>query len=178
MTTPPDNYPEPSPVPPVCPQSRRALHVQSGQLTNRSGKLHVYEIITIIGFMVALAMAGVFLWQHFERPSDAKIRRMLPGTWSVTWGPGTHCNCTNYVGVDGKFLRRITYSHSSTVIESEGVLQVSHGILIETVTKDSRTNFLDLPTTYQGRISQADSKQIVAEFSDGFATAHYRRVTP
>ena len=141
-------------------------------------RLHAHEKITMIGFIVILAIAGIFLWQHFTPPGDAELRQMLPGTWAVSWGPGTHCNCTNYIGFDGRFMQRITYDNSPKVIVSAGILQVTNGILFETVTRDSRPHFLDLPTTYQGRISKADRREIVAEFSDGFQTAYFRRVTP
>jgi len=128
--------------------------------------------------ILSLIAVSFLLTSCSNHPSDAQVRQLLPGTWSVSWGPGTHCDCTNHIGVDGRFLSRITYSNSDRIIEQEGVFQVRNGILIKTITKDSRPHFYDSPVTFQGRITKADSSEIIAEFSDGFQTAYFRKVTP
>lgn len=121
--------------------------------------------LTIVGCLVAFAIAGLFLWQHFNHPRGAQVRAMEPGSWVEVWGDGKHPNrdTTNIVGADGRYLRHIRYYKSGSIIEQAGVLQVSNRVLIDTVTKDSRPD-CPAPVTYQGRITKSDSSEIVAEF--------------
>ena len=37
----------------------------------------------IIGFVVALVVAGALLWQHSKHPSDAKLARQIAGVWTI-----------------------------------------------------------------------------------------------
>ena len=130
----------------------------------------------IIGFIVALAIAGVFLWQHFKHPSDAQVRQMLPGTWALSWGDSAHS--TNIVGVDGRYTCRITDPRHSRAIELEGTFQVTDGVLIDTVTKNSQPNSF-VPSVYRGRIIRADGSEMIVAFTEGgVQTVHYRKVAP
>ena len=135
--------------------------------------------LTIIGFIVALAIAGVFLSHHFKHLRDTKVRPMLPGTWAEVWGDGKHPNiiATNVVGVDGRYLRHMIHLKTHRIIDVEGVYQISNGVLINTVTKNSEPE-IPAPATYHGLITSSSSNEIVAEFEGGYATVHYKRVAP
>src|SRR5215469_18482705 len=108
--------------------------------------------VFIIGFLVALAMSGVLLVQHFKYPGDGRVRKMLAGTWAVSWGDVAHS--TNVVSADGTYECRITDPPGGRIIELEGTLRVEDGFLIDTMTRNNLPN-VHLPRINRGRIVRA-----------------------
>lgn len=106
----------------------------------------------IWGFVIALIVAGLLVWQHFKHPSAAQVRQMLPGTWAFDdYGSYT-------IRPDGSYVGQFTNVNALNVLRIEGTFQVSDGFLIQIITY--RTNF-QVPYTTRSRILRANDHEIV-----------------
>ena len=131
--------------------------------------------VFIIGFLVALAMAGALLVRHFKYPGDGRVRHVLAGTWAVSWGDLAHS--TNIVRADGTYQCRIADPLSGRSIELEGTLRVEDGFLIDTMTVNSLPN-VHLPKMNRGRIMRADANEMVVDYTSGQGhPVYYKRVS-
>ncbi len=143
------------------------------------GSLKFGDMCIVIAVVVA-AGVGVLYWQHLKHPSDAQVRQMLPGTWSVSSGDSrVHVSVdqTSTIGSDGRYASKITNTSTGSVIDLEGTFQVSDGYLIDTMTKCSRTN-AHVPNVYRARIIRADSREMVFAFDGGSSKVYFRKVLP
>ncbi len=124
--------------------------------------------LAIIGFTLGLLIAAsVLFWHHLKHPSDATIRRTLPGTWVANGGSST---CTR--DSDGHFVAQLTGRHVGRL---EGTWQVQDGFLIETYTNSSFTKYL--PYTMRGRILRLDSHELAVQ-EDAATISVSRRIEP
>ena len=105
---------------------------------------------------------------------------MPAGTWIEFWGDGKHDNgnhFTNVVSSDGRYLRHMVFSKTQTVVELEGVYQISNNVLMVSVTKASQPDY-PTPRTDVGKIISCSTNEIVAEFAGGYQSVRYKRITP
>ena len=109
---------------------------------------------TTIGLSVSLLIiATLLVWHHTKHPSDAAIRRELPGTW-VPPGGGSTC----IIGSDGHFVAQLT---GKRVGRLEGTWQVQDGFMIYTFTNSSFTKYV--PYTIRGRILRMDGHELAVQ---------------
>lgn len=129
----------------------------------------------IVGFLVTLLIAAVLLVRDFKYPGDGRVRRMLAGTWEVSWGDMAHS--TNVVSTDGAYECRIIDPIGGRNIELGGTLRVEGGFLIDTMTRNSLPN-VHLPTTNRGRIIRATRSQMVVDYTGGKGSpVYYKKVS-
>jgi hypothetical protein len=108
----------------------------------------------IIGFCLSLLVISTLLvWHYIKHPSDATIRRELPGTW-VARGGGSTCT----INSDGYFVTQITGKH---IGRFEGTWQVEHGYMIYTITKSSFTGHW--PAMLSVRILSMDGHKLAVQ---------------
>ncbi|HAO79232.1 MAG TPA: hypothetical protein DCQ92_09695 [Verrucomicrobia subdivision 3 bacterium] len=96
------------------------------------GLIHtLMKKFAIIGFVVALLVASLLLWQHFKHPSDAKLARQISGTW-------THGELfSQTISPDGSFSTSI--GHSNALVTYQGTWLVKDQALVMTITNAQGT---------------------------------------
>ena len=105
------------------------------------GRWHHYTLLKkfiIIGFVIALVVASVLLWQHFKHTSDTKLARQIIGTWtrgSLSWTHGPLFSRT--ISPDGSFSTSI--GHSNALVTYQGTWLVKDQALVMTVTNTHGT---------------------------------------
>jgi hypothetical protein len=110
--------------------------------------------LAIIGLTLGLLIVGSLLfWHHMKHPSDATIRRTLPGTWVAQGGSST---CTR--DADGHFVAQIAGRHTGRL---EGTWQVQDGFLIDSITNSSLT--ARVPYTIRARILRMDGHELAVQ---------------
>ena len=111
--------------------------------------------IVAIGFTVALLVIVALLsWHYFKHSRDTKISRILTGTWHADdLGSFT-------VRSDGGYVWQITNLTTGRAVTIEGTFQVRDGVLINTVTKSSRTN-THVPYVSHSQIVRANDYEMV-----------------
>jgi len=121
----------------------------------------------IVGFIVAVTVVGLIFWQHFKHPSDAQARQLLPGTWHVDFSSAKQAEgkSTFVIAPNCDFTHKTVSPDGINTIESSGTFQVKHGVLIETITKSSYTNW-HLPIVRTARIVRTDKREMVVIFED------------
>ena len=115
--------------------------------------------LAIVGFIVALAIAGVFLWQHYRHPSDAKLGRQITGTWTR----GELYSET--VSPDGSFSTSI--GHSNALVTYQGTWLVKDQALVMTVTNAQGTGshgaYTPVGSVDSSKIIHVDDHQFIFE---------------
>jgi hypothetical protein len=124
------------------------------------GIIALMKKFTIFGLAVLLVIILGLLWQNFKRPSDRQVQRELTGTWHRNYGGFL---ITNVIASDGSYQDQAVGRNNVTVHTSEGTLIAKNGVLINTTTKDSSTNVinLQLPEIVEWQIVHIDKHELV-----------------
>jgi hypothetical protein len=110
--------------------------------------------ITIIGFTLGLlVVASLLFWHHTKHPSDATIRRTLPGTWVAQGGSST---CIR--DADGHFVAQLAGRHTGRM---EGTWQIQDGFLIDSITNSTLTTHV--PYTIRAQILRMDGHELAVQ---------------
>jgi hypothetical protein len=99
--------------------------------------------IIIIGFVVALVVASVLLWQHSKHPSDAKLARQITGAWTKDTSKMKAFSLTDPLIYTRTFSTDGSYSfiwgHQSALVTFLGTWLVKDGELVVTFTSSHGT---------------------------------------
>ena len=130
----------------------------------------------IIGFVVALVVGSVLLWQHFKRPSDAKLAQQITGTWTsapFSWTEGPLFSRT--ISSDGSFSTSI--GHSNALVTYQGIWLVKDQALVMTVTNargtGNHTPGSPVGSVNSNKIIHVDTHEVIYE-ADGHTNTLYR----
>jgi hypothetical protein len=116
----------------------------------------------------ALALfASLVLFAACKHRGDSAVRENLPGVWHVNFlsakeGGG---ESTFVIAPNGDFTHKTISPDGMNIIESFGAFQIKDGVLVETVTKSSYTNW-HLPFVRRARIIRAADREMVVMFED------------
>jgi hypothetical protein len=89
---------------------------------------------------------------------DATIQRELAGTW--TRHLGDDFRITNVIAADGSYQCQIVGPTNGTVVSLEGTLIAKNGVLIDTVTRNSKEN-AETPQVIQWQVVHIDRHELV-----------------
>ena len=119
-----------------------------------------------LSFLSAVVLLGACSKPSATLPSDADVRKFLPGTWIVeAVGPfGEATKSTITIASDGRYVCQITVGTSNSVYASqlEGTLQVIDGVLLETLTQHSSAK-PPFPVS-RAQVLRANDRELVVRF--------------
>jgi len=111
---------------------------------------------TIIGFIIALVIASILLWQHSNPSSDAKLGRQIAGTWTNYDGL-----YTKIISSDGSFSTIVGIPNALST--SQGTWLVKDGELVLTVTNvqliSAHRTFSPMGEIHRTKIVHVDDHQ-------------------
>ena len=106
-------------------------------------------------FIIALLFVAAWIaCQHLKQSRDARNTRALAGTWHA------HDLGAFTVRPDGAYVWLFTNLATDRVVTLEGAFKVQSGVLINTVTKSSRTN-ARVPYVSHSQIVRVDDQELV-----------------
>jgi hypothetical protein len=115
--------------------------------------------LTIIGLLIIIVVAGVFLhWQHVKTSEfDRSFSQSLEGTWSAKL---ENMCFTNVVSLNGSFSNQLIFIHPgrTNTYQETGIWIVKNGKMIETVNSDTNPS-ARTPRTISGRIIHTNASE-------------------
>jgi hypothetical protein len=129
--------------------------------------------LAIIGFTLGLLIVATLIFLYYQKhPSDAMIRRKLPGTWNVNIADGRAR--TLMMSSDGHWTEQITGKIRTGTLD--GTWQVRDGVLINTLTNNDLD--MQVPSTHSSRIIRINSHEYVLQSENGKAQIIFKKVEP
>lgn len=134
-------------------------------------------------FILTLLLAGC------SRHGDARVRKNLPGMWTISGDDveGSHFKSTITVDPSGDYVcQMVAESRWDGVTRTSniaGKFDVRDGLLIDTMTRNSNTN-AKLPIIFSARVVRSDGQELIVKYEGtnqgGFPTNEivFRKVKP
>jgi hypothetical protein len=80
---------------------------------------------------------------------------------------GATSRCTTTFGSNGQYVCEIEILRSNTVrrrVEFQGIQEVTNGMLIDTVLRDSQTNAAPVPRTSRAQIIRVSDREVILKW--------------